>query len=207
MKNLIIMGPPGSGKDTQIEKLKDVFDFETISTGEIARELSKKSPKVQRVIKEGGLVEDSLIFSEINNRLAQITSDKGVVFDGFPRTIAQAEELNQIMLHNGRTLDAVINIYLEEEVIVKRLSKRHICANCGADIPAMAEKCLVCGGRAVRREDDTPATVINRIQTFLERTLPLVSYYKTRGILFDIDGDQPVEKVAQDINEKLGVNV
>jgi len=128
---------------------------------------------------------------------------KGIVFDGFPRTLHQAEALNEILLHHGRNLDMVVYISLEEDVIVERLSKRMVCSLCGHNLPSGVTKCSECGGRPVRRQDDEPATIIKRVQTYLENTLPLISYYRNKGILLEIDGDQLIAAVASDIKEKL----
>jgi adenylate kinase len=203
MKNIIVIGPPGSGKDTQIEKMSKYLDFCLVSTGDIVRKLAEKSEKIKLIMNEGGLVDDKIVIAEVDKQLKQIDKNMGVVFDGFPRNLHQAELLNETLLHNGRTLDAVVYINLEEGVIVERLTSRTICSLCGQNIPIGSIKCVICGGRPVRRQDDEPATVIKRVQTFLENTLPLISYYRNKGILFEVDGDQLITAVANDIKEKL----
>ncbi len=204
MKGIIIIGPPGSGKDTQIQKLAADYDIAVISGGDISRELSKRSPKIRKIIDSGNLIDDELILKGIDELLSQIPPEKVIVFDGVPRTLHQAEGINEVLSHHDRLIDAVIYISIEEDVIVDRLSKRRVCALCGKNIPEGAKKCIQCGGRAVQREDDYPAAIMRRVQTFLERTLPLVNYFQNKGILAEVNGDQSIATVATDIKEKLG---
>lgn len=203
MKGIIVIGPPGSGKDTQVELLAKEYDVAIISTGDLVREMAKKDRKIRQVMASGGLVDDQTILNEIDTLLNGVPAEKMVIFDGFPRTMHQAEGVNEILSHHNRLIDAVIYIELEEEVVVERLSKRRVCVLCGVNIPAGAEKCVKCGGRAVQRDDDTPAAILRRVQTFLESTLPLVNYYRNKGILAEIEGDQSITAVAADIKEKL----
>lgn len=206
MLNIIIIGPPGSGKDTQIDRMSEYLGFELISTGDIARKLAEKSSKIRAVLDGGGLITDDVILKEVDERLSKLEPGMGVVLDGFPRNLHQAEMLNEMLMHRNRTLDKVIYIDLDEQVIVDRLSRRYVCSLCGHNILGETKKCVVCGGRPVRRPDDEPAVIIKRVQTYLENTLPLINYYRNRGILIEIDGDQSIEAVATDIKEKLGGN-
>lgn len=204
MKNIVIMGPPGSGKDTQISELAKYIDFQLISSGDIVRELAEKDSKLQKVMNEGGLIDDATILTAVDTMLTAVKADEGIVLDGFPRNLHQAEVLNELLLHHERNLDVVIYIELDEAEIVKRLSSRFICSLCGRNIPKGSEKCADCGGRPVRRHDDEPAVIIRRVQTFLENTLPLVNYYRNKGIILEINGKQSISAVARDIKEKLG---
>lgn len=203
MRNLIIMGPPGSGKDTQIEELRKCFDFAMIAGGDVARSLAKKNKKLAEIINEGGLINDDLVLAEVDEIISGISEDKGIVFDGFPRDLYQAEKLNQILFTHHRALDAVLYIAVSEEEVVKRLTSRRICALCGVNIPLGAEKCAKCGGRPISREDDKPAVIINRMQTFLDKTIPLVTYYKNMCIYKEVNGEQTIDKVSLDIRERL----
>lgn len=203
MRNIILIGPPGSGKDTQIDALKEYMDFEMISAGDIARDLASRDEELAAIIKDGGLIDDNLVLSEIDSALNNIPSEKGVVFDGFPRTIYQAEKLNVILISHNRTLDAAVYLELGEREIVKRLSGRMVCSKCGQPFSNNEKSCSRCGGSPVKRPDDEPTSIIKRIQTFLDKTMPIVSYYKDRGILIEIEGDQKVEKVTEDIVRKL----
>jgi adenylate kinase len=204
MKNIVIIGPPGSGKDTQIIELAKYIQLQVISSGDIVRGLAEKNSKIKGIMDQGGLIDDPTMLSEIDSRLSQIEQNKGVVFDGFPRNLRQAEALGELLLHHGRNLDAAIYIQLEEAEIVKRLSARRVCSICGQNIHTGSTKCPDCGGRPVRRHDDEPAVIIKRVQTFLENTLPLISYYRNKGIVLEVAGDQSIVAVARDIKERLG---
>jgi len=203
MKNIIILGPPGSGKDTQIEEMAKYIDFELISAGDILRKAAEKNEKLHKIIDNGGLVDDAIVLAAMDKSLSTVAPDKGVVFDGFPRTLRQAESLGEILLHHGRNLDTVVYISLEEAAIVARLSRRQVCTLCGHNVHNGSEKCAICGGRAVRRHDDEPAIIINRVQTYLENTLPLVNYYRNKGIIIEINGEQSITAVASDIKNHL----
>lgn len=203
MKNIIILGPPGSGKDTQIDELVKFMDLQLISGGDISRKIALCNKEYCKIIEQGGLIEDSVMIAEIDKFMDTLDPKRGIVFDGFPRTLHQAEVLNEVLLHHGRNLDAVVYIELEEADIVDRLSRRRVCAQCGHNATG-SEKCGICGGRAVRRPDDEPAVIIKRVQTFLENTLPLVGYYRNKGILLQINGDQSIAAVAKDIKAGLG---
>ncbi len=203
MKNMVIIGPPGSGKDTQIDEMRKLLDFEVISTGEIARTLAEKDESHRLVVEAGGLLADDVMTKELSKRLDNVAANMGVVFDGYPRTLHQAELLNEILLRHDRVLDTVIYLSLEEAAVVERLTARRICSDCGHNI-GEADICPVCGGKPTKRHDDEPAVIINRVQTFLENTLPLINYYRNKGILLEVNGDQSVKAVAEDIKEKLG---
>jgi adenylate kinase len=204
VKNIVIIGPPGSGKDTQIEKMRELFDFEVISTGDIARALAVKNEKCRLIIESGGLIDDNILTKELGEKLDNIEKSKSVVFDGYPRTLHQADLLDEILLHHGRVLDHVIYLTLDEAVVVNRLSVRKVCSICGHNVKSDEKKCSFCGGETVRRHDDSPAIIIHRVQTFLENTLPLANYYQNRGILLEINGDQSIDAVAHEIAERLG---
>ncbi len=203
-KTIVFLGPPGSGKGTQISELKKLLDIEVLATGEIARELAAKDPEIQKTLDRGELLADDLVYAAINKKIAKVSEEKSIIFDGFPRNLTQAKKLDEMLIHHSRSLDATVYIYLDEEEVVKRLTIRKVCANCGR--PLYSETiCPDCGGRPTIRKDDNEATVINRMQVFLERTLPLVSYYQSRGILLEINGKQSIEDVASDI--KKGLNL
>lgn len=203
MRNFIIMGPPGSGKDTQIEALLESHNLTMISSGDIARKLASENNLYKEIIAKGELLDDKVIIKEVEKEISQIEPALGIIFDGFPRTVIQAEKLNEILVNNGRTLDAAVYIHVEEEEIVKRLSSRLVCPICKRNLDPHNNICPECNVEGIRRSDDEPVTVINRIQTFLDKTMPLVSYYKDRGILYEINGEQSVENVTKDILERL----
>lgn len=204
MKNLVIIGPPGSGKDTQVDKLRQLFDFEVISSGDIARVLAEKNEEYRKVVEAGGLLDDSVLTAELNKELDDIPASTGVIFDGYPRNLHQAGLLGEILLHHNRILDFVIYLSLDEAAVVERLSSRRVCSVCGHNVAAEAQKCPICGGEPTRRHDDEPAVIIRRVQTFLENTLPLINYYRNKDILLEVNGDQSIDAVASELREKLG---
>lgn len=203
MRNIIVMGPPGSGKDTQVEAIKEHTNSEVISSGDITRSLAANDPKIAEILKSGGLLDDALITKQVDAMITNVDSGKGIIFDGFPRTMIQAEKLNELLVNHRRTLDAVIYLVVSEEEVVKRLSIRKICPSCGLVLTEDHGKCSNCGAELVKREDDEPAVIINRMQTFLDKTMPLVSYYRNKGILLEINGEQPIENVTEDILKRL----
>jgi len=203
-KTIVFVGPPGSGKGTQISELRKYLDLEVLSTGDIARGLAEKDPEIQKIMDKGELISDDLIFSAIDEKIAAADKNKSIIFDGFPRNLTQAKKLDELLLHHGRSLDATVYVYLDEDEVVTRLTIRKVCEKCGRplfDLP----KCPDCGGLPTTRKDDNKSTIINRMQVFLERTLPIVSYYETRGKLKQINGKQSIESVASDIKESLSL--
>jgi adenylate kinase len=202
--NIILIGPPGSGKGTQIKELGKHLDFEVIATGVIARELAKKNKEIAKTLERGELISDEILLDQIDRILTNTPKEKSLVFDGFPRNLTQAEKLEQLMLEHSRTIDSVVYIVLDEQEVVKRLAIRKICAECGTPI-FEGDKCPHCGGRAINRPDDNAQTVINRMQVFLDKTTPLIEFYKNKSILKEVNGNQSIEGVAGDIKEQLGL--
>ncbi len=205
MKNIVIIGSPGAGKDTQIEKLSGFFEFEVISGGDIARNLMKNNHKIEKAVDSGELISDEVMINQVGKLIPRINKNKGIVFDGFPRTIVQARKLEEILRLNKRDLDAVIYLFLEEEVAVDRLSKRRVCEVCGRNIELGFDSCKHCGGAVTYRIDDNPNVVLSRIETFLEKTIPIIRYYKNRGVLLEINADQSIEEVTEDIMHKVNL--
>lgn len=200
--NLIFLGPPGSGKGTQIEILREKNNLTVISSGDIVRNLAKENMEYQNIMEKGELLNDDILFSEINKRVEMETTETGLIFDGFPRNVAQAIKLDQILLQNNRILTGVIYIELDEEEVVKRLTIRKVCEKCGQPV-FDAKICSRCGGNAIIRKDDNETTIRNRMKVFLDKTLPLVNYYRTKNKLIKIDGKQTIEAVGKDISENL----
>jgi adenylate kinase len=203
MKNIIIIGSPGAGKGTQIERLTSHFHFDVISGSEIAKELMMNNPRIKEAINNGELISDEVMINEVAKRVPLVDKDKGIIFDGFPRTIAQSRSLEPIIQKSGRDLDAVIYLFLDEEVAIDRLSKRKICEVCGRSIEPGLDACMQCGGSVAHRQDDSPNVVLSRIETFLEKTIPIVRYYKNRGLLVEINADQSIEDVTKDILRRI----
>lgn len=212
--NLILMGLPGAGKGTQAEKIINEFHLPHISTGDIFREAMKNETEMglaaKKFIDKGELVPDEVTNGIVRDRLAQDDTKDGFMLDGFPRSIVQAEALDTFGPELDRTINAVINIHVEPEVLVERLSGRYICRNCGATYhklykqPKVAGTCDVCGSHDFyQREDDKPETVKNRLAVNLKMNTPLVDYYTKKGLLFTVDGDRGIDDVYVDIEKIL----
>lgn len=199
------MGCPGAGKGTQSAKLQDTFHLKHISTGDVLRaEIASGSElgkHIAGIIDKGNLVPDELMISMLENIVK--ATDKGIIFDGFPRTVAQAEALDAMMKRLDRTITAVIMIDLPESEVVNRIASRRQCSKCSAILHVTpgtpANKCPVCGGELYTRPDDTPERVKHRLEVYHTDTLPVKTYYQHSGNYVEINGDQTPEKVFEDI--------
>jgi len=212
--NLILMGLPGAGKGTQAQKIVEDFDIQHISTGDIFREAMKNETEMglaaKKFIDKGELVPDEVTNGIVKERLAQDDVAKGYMLDGYPRTIDQAEALDQFGSELGRNVDAVINIHVEPKVLIERLSGRYICRTCGATYhkvynpTKVAGTCDVCGGHDFyQREDDKPETVKNRLDVNMKMNTPLVDFYQKKNVLHTVDGDRDIQDVYKDIKAIL----
>lgn len=200
---LILLGAPGAGKGTQAEKICEKFSIPQISTGNIIRAAMKQETeagkKAQTFVNAGQLVPDAVVIEMVNERLKQDDCKNGFILDGFPRTVAQAEALEEM----GVPIDAVVDIQVPDEVIQDRLSGRRACLACGATYhlefhPSKVEgKCDKCGADLVVRKDDQPETIQERLKVYHDQTQPLVDFYRTRGVLKEVDGTKPVEEVTE----------
>src|SRR5690554_46248 len=207
--NLVLLGPPGAGKGTQAEKLTVDFAIPHISTGDIFRAAIKdRTPlgeKAQQYLASGELVPDEIVIGIVAERLRQPDTDGGFLLDGFPRTVPQADALAEFLTAEGRQLTAAINITVPPEVLVKRLSGRRICRQCGAvyHVEGKKEKqagvCDQCGGSLYQREDDREEIVRNRLEVYFRQTEPLIRYYRKAGILMEVNGDRDIAGVYQEI--------
>lgn len=208
--NLILMGLPGAGKGTQAEKIIDTYHIPHISTGDMFRaaiaEGTELGLEAKRYMDEGQLVPDEVTTGIVKERLAKADCDRGFLLDGFPRTMAQAEALNQIMAELNKKIDAVINIEVDSSVIVDRLSGRFICKECGATYhklynrPKVEGTCDRCGGHEFyQREDDKPETVKNRLAVNIESSKPILEFYAKEGVLHNVDGDRDIDDVFADV--------
>jgi adenylate kinases len=212
--NLILMGLPGAGKGTQAQKIVEEFHIPHISTGDIFRAAMKNETemglKAKAYIDKGELVPDEVTNGIVKDRLAEDDTKVGFMLDGFPRNLAQAEALDQMLADSDRKLDAVLNIHVEPEVLVERLTGRFICRNCGATyhklyhMPKVEGTCDVCGSHDFyQREDDKPDTVKNRLDVNIKMNTPLVDYYQVKNVLHTVDGQQDIDKVYQDVQQIL----
>lgn len=211
---IIMLGAPGAGKGTQAKQIADKYGIPHISTGDIFRANLKAGTELGNKAKEymdkGLLVPDELTCDLVMDRIGQEDCKNGFVLDGFPRTIPQAEALDAALEKINEKMDYAIDVDVPDENIVKRMSGRRACLNCGAtyhivSIPTKVEGiCDRCGSQVVLREDDKPETVQKRLEVYHEQTQPLIEYYKKQGILKTVDGVQPMEDVFGAIVEILG---
>ena len=208
---LVLMGPPGAGKGTQGEILSKRLGIDTISTGVMLRNAIKEQTEVGKLaegyINEGKLVPDDVIVAIVKDRLAKPDCEKGFILDGFPRTTAQAEALTA----SGVKIDKVLSLEVGDDVIVERLSSRRECSKCGAPYsvlfnkPAVEGKCDKCGGELIRRADDNPETIKNRLNVYHEQTEPIKDYYAKAGLLVTASGADKVEDTTKNVLAALGI--
>ena len=210
----VLLGPPGAGKGTQAVKLVEKYGVPQISTGDIFRANIKQGTelgkKAQEYMNKGELVPDSLVVDLVKDRLLQDDCKNGYLLDGFPRTIYQAEELDKFLEEQGQKLDAVINFQVGHDTLIKRLTGRRICKNCGAGYhivgmpPKVEGICDKCGGELEQRKDDTVETAENRIVVYNESTAPLIDYYEKSGDLKNFNAEQDHTVVFKEIVEAIG---
>lgn len=212
--NLMLMGLPGAGKGTQAEKIVDEYKIPHISTGDIFRAAMKNGTpmglEAKKFIDKGELVPDEVTNGIVNERLAKDDVNDGYMLDGFPRNMAQAEALDEFGKELGKSLNCVINIHVDPESLMERLTGRYICRDCGATYhkvfnPTKVEgTCDRCGGHEFfQREDDKPETVKNRLDVNIKMNTPLLDFYKKQGLLHEVNGNQDIDKVFADIKEIL----
>lgn len=209
----IFLGAPGAGKGTQAERLQDDFGFVQISTGELLREAMRAGTeigkRVQGYITRGELVPDEVVASVLQERLIRGDTGNGVILDGFPRTVRQAEILEQILAEHCWQLCGVIYLEVSEEVVQQRLGGRRTCSQCGATyhvvtMPPQEEgRCDRCGGTLIVRPDDTPEAIRKRLEVYHQQTEPLVLFYSQRGLLERIDAGGEVDEVYQLVKESV----
>ena len=214
MLRTILLGPPGAGKGTQAAKIVEKYGVPHISTGDIFRENIKKGTelgkKAQEYMNRGELVPDDLVIEIATTRLLEDDCRNGFFLDGFPRTVYQAEKLDEFLAARGSKIDKVLDIAVEKDELIARLTGRRVCKACGAsfhvvNIPPKKEGvCDFCGGELIQRADDNLETVTNRIDVYEAQTMPLVEYYEKAGNLVHIDGSTGLENVFADIVSALG---
>lgn len=207
--NIVLLGAPGAGKGTQAAKLVEEFATPHISTGDILRAAVKNQTELGKKAKgymdAGDLVPDSLIIDLMDERLREPDCEKGFILDGFPRTTAQAVALDDMLVRLERPLDAALLVDVDPEVIIKRLTERRCCKECGYIGTAADATCPKCGGEMYQRDDDNETTVRNRLDVYAKSTSPLIDYYKGKGLLKSVDGDRSVDTVYVDVKAQLGL--
>lgn len=211
--NIILMGPPGAGKGTQADKLVSKFNLTQISTGDLFRKALSEQTKYGVIAKYfmqfGHLVPDDYTIEMVRDYLSKNTFESGFILDGFPRTIVQARELECIEKELNFTIDAIVNLAIPEEKLIKRLSGRRTCKDCGATFhvefnpPKVEGVCDKCGGILYQRKDESEEAVKVRLDTYNKQTKPLIDYYTMKGTIININGDQSMENVFKDIEKSL----
>ncbi|QTM97901.1 adenylate kinase [Sediminibacillus dalangtanensis] len=211
--NLILMGLPGAGKGTQAEKIVDKYQIPHISTGDMFRLAIKEGTELGKQAKsymdQGELVPDEVTIGIVRERLSKDDSQKGFLLDGFPRTIAQAEALENLLADMGKSLDYVLHVDVPKDQLIERLTGRRICPTCGATYhvqfnpPQVEGICDRDGTALIQRDDDKPATVKKRLEVNVEQTQPMLDYYQQKGYLAEINGAQDIDLVFREIDEKL----
>ena len=210
---IILLGAPGSGKGTQSGRIQQQYGIPQISTGDMLRQaIAQGSPvglKAESLMKKGALVPDEVILDLVRERIAQPDAAKGFIFDGFPRSIPQAEGLDRMFQEAGQRLDRAILIDVPYRAILERMTARRVCGNCGAvynlitQPPEKPGICDRCGGQLIQRADDTEETVRLRLDVYEATTAPLVEYYRERDLLSVVPGDDEVEAVFERVRQIL----
>ena len=212
--NIILLGPPGAGKGTQAARLVEHHGMRQLSTGDMLRAaVAARTPiglRAKEVMDRGELVSDEIVSALIDAELTGMGEGVGVIFDGYPRTVQQAEQLDAILARHHRRLDAVIELEVDEEALVQRICGRFSCANCGEGYhdefkpPRVPGTCDRCGGHEFkRRPDDNEATVRKRLQVYRNETAPILPLYEQRGIVTRIDGMAAIEEVTDAVERAL----
>jgi adenylate kinase len=207
------MGPPGAGKGTQAEMLVEKLQITHISTGDMFRSAIKDGTemgiKAKEYLDKGELVPDSVVVGMVKERLSRPDCSRGFLLDGFPRTVAQAEALDEMLKSMGIKIDGVINILVPREKLIERVTGRRICRSCGASYhllyqrPEIEGKCNYCSGELYQRSDDNTTAASNRLEIYENQTHPLIDYYLKLGVIMNIDGNQDINSVLADILSRL----
>lgn len=211
--NIVLLGPPGAGKGTQAKKIAEYYSLPHISTGDILREnISNNTTlgiKAKLYMSRGELVPDELLITIIRDRLSKPDCSKGFLLDGYPRTVPQADALQMILTESNKKLDAVLNIEVEGEELIKRLSGRRVCSSCSASYhimfnpPGKDEICDICKGKLYQRDDDKPDAIRNRLIVYKRQTEPLIEYYNKKGLLRSVDGGKDIPRIFEEIKKIL----
>jgi adenylate kinase len=213
---LILLGPPGAGKGTQAALVSQGAGVAHVATGDLFRENIRNQTELgmqaKAYVDKGALVPDELTIRLLLDRLDRPDTQKGVLLDGFPRTVEQARALDEALKQRGQAVDKVLYINVGEEEVVRRLAGRWTCRNCGAvyhqvfSPPKQTGKCDQCGGELYQRDDDKPETVRNRLTVFNQQTAPLIDYYKGQGRLLEVNGEQEADAVGRDLLKAAGLS-
>ncbi|GAA3411907.1 adenylate kinase [Paenibacillus hodogayensis] len=211
--NILFMGPPGAGKGTQAERIVDEFQVPHISTGDAFRAAMRQGTpmgvEAKKYVDQGLLVPDEITNGIVKERLEQSDCDKGFLLDGFPRTIAQAEALDGMLAEMGKRIDHVIDLKVDRDLLLGRLTGRRICKSCGATYhvlfnpPKVENVCDKCSGELYQRSDDSEEKVGTRLDEYTTKTAPLLEYYGKKELVREVDGQQDIDQVTSDISSLL----
>lgn len=210
---IILLGPPGAGKGTQAKSISNKYSIPHISTGDIFRKnISENTPlgiEAKSYMDNGQLVPDEVTINMVKDRLQQEDCKQGYLLDGFPRTVSQAEALQDFLDSRNESLDTALLIEVPRDFILERMTGRRVCPSCGASYhikfnPAANGKCELCGSDVVQRKDDTEETIKERLDVYEKQTQPLIDFYKDKNLLSTVDGTQAINKVFESICKVLG---
>lgn len=211
--NILFMGPPGAGKGTQAERIVESFGVPHISTGDAFRLAMKQGTplglKAQEYVDQGLLVPDEVTNGIVRDRLSEPDCSRGFLLDGFPRTLSQAEALDEMLIDMGRKIDHVVNLKVDRSLLLARLTGRRICKSCGSTYhvlfnpPQHDGVCDKCDGELYQRSDDTEEKVGTRLDEYTTKTAPLLEYYGKKGLLREVDGEKDIDAVTADIGSLL----
>ncbi|MBN1249842.1 MAG: adenylate kinase [Anaerolineae bacterium] len=210
---VILMGPPASGKGTQAERLQQTLGLPHVASGDLFRYNLKNETelglKAKTYMDKGELVPDDITIAMVLDRLSGDDCAKGALLDGFPRTLAQAAALDAALAEEDNRINLVLNIQVPEEELIARVTGRRLCRNCGASYhikfkpPKQPGVCDKCGGELYQRDDDTEETARRRLEVYEAQTKPLIEYYDGKGVLVNVDGDQPIDKVTESLKAAI----
>ena len=210
---IVLLGPPGAGKGTQAKSISNKYSIPHISTGDIFRKnISENTPlgiEAKKYIDNGQLVPDQVTIDMVKDRLQHNDCENGYLLDGFPRTVSQAEALQEFLQKRKESLDTALCIEVPRDFILERMTGRRVCPSCGASYhikfnPPIEGKCELCGSDVVQRKDDTEATVKERLDVYDSQTQPLINYYDAEGLLKTVDGTKAINEVFESICNILG---
>jgi len=206
--NIVLLGAPGAGKGTQAKYIVEEYGIPQISTGDILRAaVANATPlglEAKKYMDAGDLVPDEVVIGLVKDRLTAPDTAKGFILDGFPRTIPQAEALDEALSEAGKQIETALSVDVDFDVIVSRLTSRRTCRACGRITNASeGDTCIACGGELYQRDDDNEATVRNRLEVYESQTAPLIEYYGNRGVLKRLNGDRAIDAVWADVRDYL----
>jgi len=211
--NILLVGPIASGKGTQAQKLIKKFNLAHVEMGTLLRSVAKEETslgeKVRRFLDSGRLVTDNIVAAVVNNYLQSIGRLDGILFDGFPRILSQAKYFEEFLKQKGLKIDVVLYLTLPKEEILSRILNRRTCEKCGqvynlvTNPPKKEGVCDGCGGRLISRSDETPEKTTVRIKWFEDEVIPMIEYYRQKGMVEEVDGNRPIEVIFEDIVKRL----